>query len=61
MTNGAVSRSLVPGIVLKIGFPLLIGLITLVSAEVGGMPSRNSLALTAVVAFGSALDRKSVV
>jgi hypothetical protein len=45
----------VPGIVLKIGFPLLIGLITLVSAEVGGMPARNSLALTAVVAFGSAL------
>jgi hypothetical protein len=55
MTNGGASRSVVPGIVLKIGFPLLIGLITLVSAEVGGMPARNSLALTAVVAFGSAL------
>jgi hypothetical protein len=55
MTNGGASRSIVPGIVLKIGFPLLIGLITLVSAEVGGMPARNSLALTAVVAFGSAL------
>jgi hypothetical protein len=55
MTNGRVSRSLVPGIILKIGFPLLIGLITLVAADVGGMPGRNSLALTAVVAFGSAL------
>jgi hypothetical protein len=55
MTNGGASRSVVPGITLKIGFPLLIGLITLVSAEVGGMPGRNSLALTAVVAFGSAL------
>lgn len=55
MTNGGVSRSLVPGIVLKIGFPLLIGLITLVSAEADGMPGRNSLVLTAVVTFGSAL------
>jgi hypothetical protein len=55
MTSGVVSRSLVPGIVLKIGFPLLIGLITLVSAKVSGMPGGNSLALTAVVTFGSAL------
>jgi hypothetical protein len=55
MTKTGVSRSLVPGIVLKIGFPLLIGLITLVAADVGGMPGRNALALTAVVAFGSAL------
>jgi hypothetical protein len=55
MTNGGVSRSLVPGIILKIGFPLLIGLITLVAADVGRMPGRNSLALAAVVAFGSAL------
>jgi hypothetical protein len=55
MTNGGVGRSLAPGIVLKIGFPLLLGLITLVAADAGGMPGRNSLALTAVVAFGSAL------
>lgn len=55
MTNGAVSRSLVPGIVLKIVLPLLIGLITLVAADVGGLPGRNSLALAAVLAFGSAL------
>jgi hypothetical protein len=55
MTNGGGSRSLAQGIMLKIGFPLLIGLITLVATDVGGMPGRNSLALTAVVAFGSAL------
>jgi hypothetical protein len=55
MTNGGMRRSLVPGITLKVGFPLLIGLITLVSAEAGGMAGRNSLALAAVVTFGSAL------
>jgi hypothetical protein len=55
MTNGGVSPSLVPGIVLKIGLPLLIGLISLVAAEAGGLPGRNSLALAAVLAFGSAL------
>jgi hypothetical protein len=55
MTNGGVNRSLVPGIVVKIGLPLLIGLITLVAAEVGGLPGRNSLTLAAVLAFGSAL------
>jgi hypothetical protein len=40
---------------LKVVFPLLLGLITLVSGEAGGMSGRNSLALAAVVAFGSAL------
>jgi hypothetical protein len=55
MTNGGASRSLVSGIILKVGFPLLLGLITLVSAEASGMPGRNSLALAVVVAFGSAL------
>ena len=44
-----------PGIVLKIGLPLLIGLISLVAAKAGGLPGRNSLALAAVLAFGSAL------
>ena len=52
MTNGGMRRSLVPGIIVKIGFPLLIGLITLVAAQAGGMSGRNSLALTAVIAFG---------
>jgi hypothetical protein len=55
MTDGAVPRSLVPGIMLKIGLPLLIGLITLVAAEIGGMRGPHSLALAAVVTFGTAL------
>jgi ABC-type transport system involved in cytochrome c biogenesis permease component len=55
MTNEGMRRSLVPGIVLKVGFPLLIGLVTLVSAEAGGMQGRDSLVLTAVVTLGSAL------
>ena len=36
---------------LKVGFPLLIGLITLVAAHFGGMQVGNSLELAAVVAF----------
>lgn len=55
MTNGGVPRSLVPGIVMKIGLPLLIGLITLVAAGAGGMAGRNALELAAVVTYGSAL------
>ena len=55
MTEGGARRSLTPAIILKIGFPLLIGLITLTCAEAGGMSGRNSLALAAVVTFGSAL------
>jgi hypothetical protein len=55
VTSGGVSRGLMPGIIVKVGLPLLLGLITLVAAEVAGMPSRNSLALAAVIAFGSAL------
>jgi hypothetical protein len=55
MTNGGIRPTLVPGITLKIGFPLLIGLIALVSAQAGGMSGRNSLALAAVVTFGAAL------
>lgn len=54
MTNGT-QRSLAQGIILKIGLPLLIGLITLVAANIGGMQVRNSLELAAVVAFGAAL------
>jgi hypothetical protein len=55
MTNEGMRRSLLPGIMLKVGFPLLIGLITLISAEAGGMQGRNSLVLAAVVTLGSAL------
>jgi hypothetical protein len=55
MTEDGARRSLAHGIVLKVGFPLLIGLITLACAEAGGMSGRNSLALTAALTFGSAL------
>ncbi len=55
MTNRGMHRGLVQGIVLKIGFPLLIGLITLVASNIGGMQVANSLELAAVVAFGIAL------
>ena len=52
MTTGGMQRSFVPGIILKVGFPLLIGVITLVAANIGGMQVRNSLELATVVAFG---------
>jgi hypothetical protein len=55
MTNERTTRSLVQGIVFKVGFPLLIGLIALVTAHLGGMQEGNSLELAAVVAFGVAL------
>jgi hypothetical protein len=55
MTSGRMYRSLAQGISLKVGFPLLIGLISLVAANIGGMHVRNSLELAAVVAFAVAL------
>ena len=55
MTSGIMNRSLVQGIVLKVGFPLLIGLITLVAANLGGMQVQNALELAAIVAFAIAL------
>jgi hypothetical protein len=55
MTNGGMSRRLVPGIIVKIGFPLLIGLITLVATQAGGISGRNSLVLTVVVTFAVVL------
>jgi hypothetical protein len=55
MTGGIMNRSLVQGIVAKVGFPLLIGLITLVAANLGGMQAGNTLELAAIVAFGVAL------
>jgi hypothetical protein len=55
MNSGRMNRSLVPGIVLKIGFPLLIGLITLVASNLSGMQVRNAGELAAIVAFGVAL------
>ena len=55
MTGGRMQQSLAHGIGLKVGFPLLIGLVTLVAANIGGMQIQNSLELAAVVAFGFAL------
>ena len=55
MTKDGIRRSFAPGITLKIGFPLIIGLAALACAEAGGMPGRDSLALAAVLTFGSAL------
>ena len=55
MTSGRMQQSLGQGIVLKIGVPLLIGLITLVAANIGGMHARNSLELAAAVAFALVL------
>jgi hypothetical protein len=55
MTSGRTDRSLAQGIGLKVGFPLLVGLIALVGAHLGGMQARNSLELAAVVAFAVAL------
>jgi hypothetical protein len=55
MTSGRMNRSLAQGIVLKIGFPLLIGLITLAAANLGGMQAQNTLELATIVAFAVAL------
>jgi hypothetical protein len=54
MING-VQRNVMQRLFLKIGFPLLVGLITLAAANFGGMQVGNSLVLAAVVAFGFAL------
>ncbi len=55
MINGETPRRLVPGITVKIGLPLLIGLITLAGAQAAGMPGRNSLVLAAIITFAIAL------
>jgi hypothetical protein len=55
MTSGRKDQSLAPGIGSKVGFPLILGLLTLVGAHFGGMQVGNSLELAAVVAFAAAL------
>lgn len=55
MTSERMTRSLVQEIILKFGFSLLAGLVTLVAANLGGMQVGNTLELAAVVAFGFAL------
>ncbi len=48
-------RNLVLGITAKVGIPLLLGLITLISADAGRMSGRDALALAAVITLGSIL------
>jgi hypothetical protein len=48
-------RSLTIGLISKIGFPLLLGLITIVSSDAGGLPSRSALELSAVVTLTAIL------
>lgn len=55
MTSERMTRNLVQVIALKVGFPLLAGLITLVAANLSGMQVRNTLELAAIVTFGVAL------
>lgn len=55
MTSAGMNRSLIQGIVLKVGFPLLIALITLAAGDLGGMQARDALELAAIVAFAVAL------
>jgi hypothetical protein len=55
MTSGRMQSNVALGIGLKVGFPLLIGLIALVVAHFGGMRVGNSLELGALVVFGVAL------
>jgi hypothetical protein len=52
---GGTSRSSARGIITKIGLPLLLGLITIVSSNAGGMPGWNALELAAAVSLGSIL------
>jgi hypothetical protein len=52
MIHDGKGRNLVPGITTKVGIPLLLGLITIVSADAGGLPGRDALVLAAVVTLG---------
>ena len=52
MTDSGTRRHPVLGIIMKIGCPLLVGLITLVAADIGGIQARDALVLTAVVTLG---------
>jgi len=55
MTPGGTRRSHALSLTLKIGIPLLLGLITIASSNVGGMSGRNALELAAVVTLGTML------
>ena len=49
MTQGGMHRTLAINLTFKLGIPLLLGLITIVSASVSGMNSQDSLQLGALV------------
>jgi hypothetical protein len=55
MTPGGTRRNLTLGLISKIGLPLLLGLITIVSSNAGGMSGRSALELAAVVTLGTML------
>jgi hypothetical protein len=52
MTPGGMRRNLALGIGSKIGIPLLLGLIAIISSNVAGMSSRSALELAALVTLG---------
>jgi hypothetical protein len=49
MTPSGTRRTLAVGLILKLGIPLLLGLITIVSANISGMQSQDSLQLGLLV------------
>jgi hypothetical protein len=55
MTSARTDRSLAHGIGLKVVLPLVVALVTLVGAHLGGMRAGDALELAAVVAFAIAL------
>jgi hypothetical protein len=55
MTIAGTNRSPFRGIVLKVGFPLVIALITLAAGDLGGMQGRDALELAAIIGFAVAL------
>jgi hypothetical protein len=55
MTSRGARRNLAIGLIAKIGFPLLLGLITIASSDAGGLSGRSALELSAVVTLAAML------
>lgn len=55
MTSPALNRTPMQGIVAKIGFPLLVALITLAAGDLAGLQARDGLELAATLGFAVAL------
>jgi hypothetical protein len=53
MSSGQTDRRLVQVVGVKVGFPLLLGLITFLAAHYGAMSAWGSVGLAALVAFGA--------